>query len=439
MRRAVPFVVAAAVVAIASSCAERTEAEDLQLLVDLSGSSLDGLRAARMRITITDDRGSHPDIVLTDVDDATAEAIDIPLVCAADRCEARLSIGAGDYDVVATLSAVDRCGTRADLLAYAGRVSVGHWASSTVRLQPSDAGFDADDDGVVDLLEAVSCGRFDLDDGPGLPHACSADDDTCCIDEAGSSGGQMVFAGRADHVLPYDLDGAAGNDTVAVAPFAIDSTEMTWGAVRRCVDAGACFAEDAEHPVRRALVDGVDAATPARGLSPVEADGVCAFFGKRLARDREWDFVAADRGAAPRARYPFEVDVDADAIGCLATDAPPAAAHRASGRACGDGEPVRVGSFVASAITRGTGTPVSELAGNVAEWTIVGDDVDEATHVVLRGGGAGSFVELLENDLPLVFRVGDDDARIAAVSSVAGFRCTSDVSVAVEEPTCPVR
>jgi len=58
--------------------------------------------------------------------------------------------------------------------------------------------------------------------------------------------------------------------------------------------------------------------------------------------------------------------------------------------------------------------------------------------VVLRGGGVGSFVELLENDLPVVFDVASDAARIAAVSAVAGFRCAADVARAVvDEPVCP--
>jgi formylglycine-generating enzyme required for sulfatase activity len=259
----------------------------------------------------------------------------------------------------------------------------------------------------------------------------------------------MRFAG-GEVTLPYDRDGVGGNDVVVVAPFALDSTEFTFGALARCVAEGLCLPGRPEHPVRQRLAEGVDPRLPVQGLNPVDAAVACAWAGRRLPRDAEWHAAAALRAGGPPGTYPFDVDGGAP-VGCEPDDPPPAARHRAAGRSCGDGEPLPVGSFTTTLVERGEGTPVADLAGNVAEWAIVGDvdgvdDVDGdgvpdgAAAVTLRGGGAASFLQLLENGLPVVFDLDDvvDVTRLQAVASVAGFRCASDDVVEVAaEPVCP--
>ena len=425
---------------LVSSCTPRGDVETQA--VQLPASSLAGLRGAQARLTLTDDKGDHPDLTLLGVgDDVVVEAVDVPLICDTRRCAANISVDAGSYDAVVTVSAADRCGTRAAVLTLTGAFEVGHWSQENLELTPKSTAFDVDDDGVFDVLEAAGCGRFDLDDGVALPRHCLDPDDRCCTDAVGLSGGQMTFVGGLGHQLPYDHDGAAGNDIVDVASFALDSTEFPYGALARCVDAGACLANQPEHPARQALRDGVDLARPVQGLLPKDAADACAFFGRRLPRDSEWDFAAADRGGAPRGRYPFDGSAIGGpggiVVGCLVDDPPPSAAYRAAGRACGNGETQPVGSFITSVVTRGDGVAVADMAGNVAEWTVIAVD-DTAEFYVLRGGGVSSFVELLENDLPVVFNVVDDDARIVAVSAVAGFRCAADLaSAVVQEPICP--
>jgi formylglycine-generating enzyme required for sulfatase activity len=329
------------------------------------------------------------------------------------------------------------------VLRFDGRFESRHWQTEELDFDTISTAFDADDDGVIDVLEATTCARFDIDDGEGLPRFCDADHVSCCTDVAGLSGGQMSFTGRDDHALPYDRDGDAVDDEVAVAAFALDSTEFTYGALARCVAAGVCLPGAADHPARVALADGVDPRLPVQGLTPAEAATACAYFGRRLPLDAEWDFAAADRGPAPRGRYPFDADGD---VGCTIDDPAPAAAYRAAGRDCGDAVALAVGSFASSAITRGVGTPVSEMAGNVAEWTVIGDAdtpdddgdgvPDGVEALVLRGGSSTGFIELLENDFVVLFD-NDDFSRVAEVSAVAGFRCASDVVVASEEPVCP--
>jgi formylglycine-generating enzyme required for sulfatase activity len=429
----------ALVAVLLTSCSSNTLTE-----LRFDDAAIGGLSGVQARITFTDDDGKHPD---ASVDGLSGPAVDVPLQCRANGCSLTIAVPAGTWATTVTVSATDRCGTRADVLRFEGTFVSDHWQPGGVTFNATSTAFDVDSDDVIDVLEATTCARFDLDDGQGLPRFCDDQHAACCTDEAALSGGQMTFAGRSDHVLPYDRTGDDVDDVVAVSGFALDATEFTYGALARCVAAGVCLPGQAEHPARAALADGVDPRLPVQGLTPAEAATACAYFDRRLPLDAEWDFAAADRGDAPRGQYPFDVDAGGS-VGCGAS-AVPAAAYQASGVDCGEAVPVPVGTFASSAITRGVGTPVSDMAGNVAEWTVIGDantpDDDEdgvpdgVDAVVLRGGGVTGFAEQLENDFVLLFDDAGDFDRIKAVSAVAGFRCAADADVADDEPECPVR
>jgi hypothetical protein len=81
------------------------------------------------------------------------------------------------------------------------------------------------------------------------------------------------------------------------------------------------------------------------------------------------------------------------------------------------------------------------LFGDADGTDLDGDGLlDGASAIGLRGGGATSFVQLLENELLVVFDADDvvDVARLGAAAGVAGFRCASGALVEVqEEPACP--
>lgn len=444
-----PIVLVMALLGLAPiGCVGRGEAEVLVSFVDVA--DVDGLAGVRARLTLTDDKGRHPALTLRvdGVEDIGVEAVDVPLPCDDTGCRGGIVVDPGRYDVTLVLSALDRCAVRGDVLRFAGDVEVGHWEAATASLTPVDAAFDADSDGVIDILEASGCGRFDLDEGAAPPRLCGPGREACCPETSPVQGGQMRFAG-GQVTLPYDRDGVDGNDVVVVAPFALDSTEFTFGALGRCVAEGRCLPGRPEHPARIRLAEGVDPRLPVQGLSPIDAAVACAWAGRRLPTDAEWHAAAALRADGSTATYPFDVD-DGAPVGCEADDPPPAARHRAAGRSCGDGEPLPVGSFASTLVERGDGTPVADLAGNVAEWAVVGDGSgndddddgvpDGVAAVTLRGGGAGSFLQLLENDLPVVFDVDDvlDLNRLQAATAIAGFRCASDdVAVISEEPVCP--
>lgn len=429
-------------------CVGRGEAEVLVSFVD--AVDVNALVGVRARLTLMDETGRHPALTLR-VDGAAdigVEAVDVPLPCDDTGCRGGIVVDPGRYAVSLTLSALDRCAVRGDVLAFAGDVEVGHWQAATATLTPVDAAFDADDDGIIDILEAGGCGRFDLDEGAAPPRLCGPGRDACCLQTSPVQGGQMRFAG-GEVTLPYDRDGVGGNDVVVAAPFAVDSTEFTFGLLARCVAEGVCLSGRPEHPARQRLVEGVDPRLPVQGLNPVDAVVACAWAGRRLPTDAEWHAAAALREGGATATYPFDVDGGAP-VGCEPDDPPPAARHRAAGRSCGDGEPLPVGSFATTLVERGEGTPVADLAGNVAEWAVVGDasgdDLDSdglpdgVEAVTLRGGGATSFLQLLENGLPVLFDVDDpvDLTRLQSAAAVAGFRCASDdVIEVVAEPACP--
>jgi formylglycine-generating enzyme required for sulfatase activity len=457
-----PFGAVAAICVVASvvvggvvvgGCVARGEASVLLSVVGAGGA--DGLVGVRARLTLSDSSGRHPALRLrlNDVLTDGVEAKDVPLPCDENGCGSVIDVDPGTYDVELVVSALDRCTIRGDVLRYTGTFSVRPWDTANATLELVDASFDGDDDGVIDVLEASGCGRFDIDDGIGAPSACGPGREGCCPESSPLIGGQMFFAG-GPVTLPYDRDGDDQNDQVVVGPFAIDATEFTWGALARCVAAGVCLAGQPEHPARQILAGGVDPRVPAQGLLPADAEVACGFFGRRLPHDEEWYYAAAvrddDDGSGT---YPFDVD-DGVGVGCLPDDPPPAARYRAAGRACGDGTPLPVGSYVDTVVDRGQGTPLADMAGNVAEWTViaaevggdVGDDVDGdgvpdgAAAIALRGGGATSFIQLLENSLVLVFDANDvaDVARVRSAAPVAGFRCASDDVLSVdEEPVCP--
>ncbi|MDP2344669.1 MAG: SUMF1/EgtB/PvdO family nonheme iron enzyme [Deltaproteobacteria bacterium] len=441
----------AVVVVVVLGCLSACGAGDASLIVDfVPPVGQQGLQEVQARLTLTNANGDHPKVTVRGLaEDVVVVGVDVPFPCTDTGCDASISVEAGSYDVVLVLSAVDRCGSRSDVIAFSGALEVDHWEVVPLELVPSDASFDADDDGVIDVLEAVGCGRFDVDEGMQPPRVCASGHEDCCKGVTPLEGAATSFAGGST-TLPYDLDDD-GVTLATVSPFALDATEVTWGQLERCVAAGVCLADRPESAARLTLAAPIDRRLPVQGLAPVDAAVLCAFFGKRLPDDDAWDFAASDR-AGVRARYPFDGGDVADSVGCDPEDPAPAARHRAAGRDCGFG-PAPVASFSTSYAARGTGSPVAELAGNVAEWTLVrgaaGSDVDDAdfdgipdgiTAVVLRGGGAAGFVQLLENDLPLVFEVGSESDRRAlqGVTPEAGFRCAAEAAVVVvEEPACP--
>ena len=195
----------------------------------------------------------------------------------------------------------------------------------------------------------------------------------------------------------------------SVAAFWLDRTEVTVGAYRACVDAGAC-----PRPAHASAACTFDAGNPELPVSCVhwsDADAYCRSTGRRLPSEREWEYAA--RGGFP-ASFPWGGGASCANAVTLVNDQ--------SGRSCA-ARPARVGTHPSGASVFG----VQDMSGNVEEWT--GDWYVEAlgpgpapragaAHV-LRGGGwlsAPSQSRTTSRDWGSALEAGPN----------AGFRCAKD-------------
>jgi eukaryotic-like serine/threonine-protein kinase len=160
-----------------------------------------------------------------------------------------------------------------------------------------------------------------------------------------------------------------------VPPFWIDRTEVTVGAYRACVDAGACARP--ERASATCTFDGDDPELPVSCVHWRDADAYCRFAGKRLPTETEWEYAARGQNALP---FPWgNAPACTNAVVLLNVQ---------SGKGCAP-HPARVGTHPAGASVFG----VQDMSGNVEEWTsdwyaeMVGPSPRAGVAHVLRGGG----------------------------------------------------
>ncbi|HRC77837.1 MAG TPA: SUMF1/EgtB/PvdO family nonheme iron enzyme, partial [Kouleothrix sp.] len=132
---------------------------------------------------------------------------------------------------------------------------------------------------------------------------------------------------------------------VALPPFAIDAHEVTNAQYCMCRSAGGC----ANDPIydRQRVCDAAIASLPVTNVSLPQAAEYCAWIGRRLPTEIEWEWAA--RGADGR-RFPTGAALPGAGLVNLHTAGPAAA-----GAAPGDRTP---------------DSGVQDLAGNVQEWTV---------------------------------------------------------------------
>ncbi|HTE50809.1 MAG TPA: SUMF1/EgtB/PvdO family nonheme iron enzyme [Kofleriaceae bacterium] len=184
-------------------------------------------------------------------------------------------------------------------------------------------------------------------DGVTCPDGSECIDQHCLVDPGPRA---MIAVPETSFVMgcdPADVpacdEDSAPAHEVTVSAFELDPTEVSQLDYWRCVDDGACAAPGTFTP-------GESPDLPVTLISWDDADGFCAWAGKRLATEAEWEVAA--RGAAG-ATFPWGEE--------------PPACDLAQFSGCAPEQPIAVGTPVGDASSFG----ISGLAGNVAEW--VGD------------------------------------------------------------------
>jgi formylglycine-generating enzyme required for sulfatase activity len=232
---------------------------------------------------------------------------------------------------------------------------------------------------------------------------------------------------------PFDLGPVRGHDTpgvrreaVTVQPFCMDVTEVTVDAYGACVAAHACTEPD---PFVSADAPSWEPACnwgrPGAGRHPVncvdwgQATAYCAWAGKRLPTEEEWEWGA--RSTTEGRTYPWgEQAPSADRLNACGIECVVWLKGKGGGARlppmypASDGWPrtAPVGSFPRGATRQG----LKDMAGNVWEWTS-SLPVPGSRQRVVRGGGwrydVATSMRAAERhwDLPST----RDDAR--------GFRC----------------
>jgi formylglycine-generating enzyme required for sulfatase activity len=193
--------------------------------------------------------------------------------------------------------------------------------------------------------------------------------------------------------------------TATVASFWLDVTEVTAGAYRTCVVEGKCSDEglacDESYPARA-----YNYRRPGKEEHPIncvnqaQAMAYCAFVGKRLPNDAEWEWAA--RGTTRGSTYPWGEEAPDKQLCWKRLD-------YGTGRGKGT---CLVGSFPKDRTPQG----ILDMAGNVQEWATSIRPGDVMVHGVDWGEANPDYV-----DVGVSSHV-DPPARGPGM----GFRCAAD-------------
>jgi formylglycine-generating enzyme required for sulfatase activity len=229
---------------------------------------------------------------------------------------------------------------------------------------------------------------------------------------------------------PIDLDAAQCDERdppggyIDLPSFAIDHTEVTVGAFRRCVEEGGCAAPS-EHPSKgdpQRICHWAHAGSgfehhPINCITWTAATQYCAWRGRRLPSSAEWEKAA--RGPTPQA-FPWG-------------DAPPtcevAVISSPEGSGCGRNNTWPVASRPLGVSPYGA----FDMLGNVAEWTA--DPLPESLNIakrrrIVRGNDFDDSYRKLR-----ISRIDHDDE--ADVDNDLGFRCALSVAAPPPDPQTP--
>lgn len=186
---------------------------------------------------------------------------------------------------------------------------------------------------------------YQCNDGVSCPGGFLCVEDRCVADPGPPD---MVDVGDVTFTMgctpdqePYCPDDAQPAHQVTLTAFSIDQTETTQLDYWKCVSDGACDEPDRFDPAD-------ESSEPITRVSWFDAEDYCAWAGKRLPSEAEWELMARGTNGAP---YPWGSGEPTCQL-----------AHYGG---CSPDGPADVGT------TPGDVAPLGadDLAGNVSEWT----------------------------------------------------------------------
>lgn len=155
---------------------------------------------------------------------------------------------------------------------------------------------------------------------------------------------RVAFAGGTLPQGTADWQLASAPNSLVVAPFALDSGEVTYARYAKCVHANVCEKPGGDF----------EPGLPVSGLEPRDAERFCKFAGGRLPSSAEWRFAASGKQGR---RFPW---------GYTGLVCRRASFGLVEGPCSSEGRgPDLVGARPDGATPEG----IIDLAGNVAEWT----------------------------------------------------------------------
>jgi formylglycine-generating enzyme required for sulfatase activity len=208
----------------------------------------------------------------------------------------------------------------------------------------------------------------------------------------------------------FDIDAGhvlGAKKEVTVAQFFLDEREVTVAKYDLCIAAGKCTAPGSrEYWCNEGKADRRD--HPVNCVDFNQATAYCAWVGKRLPTEEEWEWAA--RGGARGTMYPWGNEPPRRQL-----------CWNGKGNDAGNGKrqtTCRVGAYPRGDSPEG----LKDLAGNVAEWTASPRKTSwGALHRVYRGGAWTSrFIPNVGDEVAASYRdSGEEDTRLNSL----GFRC----------------
>jgi sulfatase modifying factor 1 len=182
----------------------------------------------------------------------------------------------------------------------------------------------------------------------------------CPADMRPIAGGSFEFGGKTE---------------VNVPSFCLDATEVSLAAYAKCVHAGGCEAARGDEPTCNAGRADRDS-HPINCVSWKQARSYCAWLGRALPTEREWEYAA--RGGEEERAYPWGEELATDTLACWNRG-------RSQAGTC------EIGAHAEFAFA------LRDMAGNVTEWVedqdssaakelAIHDEPIRSSHRITRGG-----------------------------------------------------